>query len=153
MTEIVIVHQNYKLETFFMISDSEASDATVLKTINHIHELTSYGLLLASLGSCTAITINTYAQNHQLALDEIEITLEYDRTFKQDCDNCEKITDFTETIQEYIVMHGYLSSQEQQRLLAVAHQCPIYKILGKGVHITAQITGIGADREKEIRGK
>jgi uncharacterized OsmC-like protein len=153
MAEKVIVHQNHKLETFFMISDPEVPDETLLKTIDHIHELTSYGLLLASLGSCTAIVMNTFAQNHRLSLKEVEITLEYDRTFKQDCDNCDKITDFSETIQENIVMHGDLSSQEQQRLLAAAHQCPIYKILGKGIQINTQVTGIGADREQEIRRK
>ena len=41
--------------------------------MEHIHQLTPHGLLLAGLGGCIAILLHTYAQHHRLILREVEL--------------------------------------------------------------------------------
>lgn len=151
MAERVVVHQNNKFETMYMVWDPESPEGTVLTTVEQIHVFTPYGLLLASLGACTAMVINTYAQNHKISLDEVEITLEYNRKFKDDCDQCEDNQDYNEAISEQIVLHGDLNEQDCDRLRSAAHLCPIDKILNKGIDISTYVSTVTEMRDKELK--
>lgn len=88
MSEKVIVRQNSKFETEFFASDPESGKQ---HHVDHVNDLTPYGMLLASLGTCTTVLLHTYAKNHGIKLDEAEITLRYERVFRDDCRNCEEI--------------------------------------------------------------
>lgn len=83
-------------------------------------------LLLASLGSCTAITIRMYADRKQYALDAIKIELSI-------CSE-NKINEGT-TITRSIEFQGNLSSEERLRLMQIADKCPIHKILSNPIKI------------------
>jgi uncharacterized OsmC-like protein len=111
-----------------------------MRTVEMLHELTPYGMMLASLGICTAMVVNTFAQNHNYPLDEVRIKLQYERKFKEDCENCTGIDRYEEAVFEEIEFHGTLSEQQHSRLSQVAHLCPIYKMYKGGIEIHTEIT-------------
>ncbi|WP_316842509.1 OsmC family protein [Pedobacter gandavensis] len=83
-------------------------------------------LLLASLGSCTAITIRMYADRKKMKLETIKVELAI-------C-NEEEMSKET-TITRKITFTGELSSQEHDRLMQIADKCPIHKILSNPIKI------------------
>ncbi|WP_316789285.1 OsmC family protein [Pedobacter frigoris] len=83
-------------------------------------------LLLASLGSCTAITIRMYADRKGYALDGIKISLAI-------CD--EKDMNKETVITRKIELLGAISSEEHERLMQIADKCPIHKILTNPIKI------------------
>ncbi len=90
MAETVLVRQNNDFEiSFWTLHEHDAED---FHPVAHIHSLTPYGMMLASLGSCTAILLQSFAQNHGIDLQEVALQLTYDRVFQDDCDNCENIS-------------------------------------------------------------
>jgi uncharacterized OsmC-like protein len=138
MSETIFVHQSKHLETTMQASFSEKE--TSMRTVEMLHELTPYGMMLASLGICTATVVNTFAQNHNYPLDEVRIKLQYERKFKEDCENCTGIDRYEEAVFEEIEFHGTLSEQQHSRLSQVAHLCPIYKMYKGGIEIHTEIT-------------
>ncbi|WP_410220592.1 OsmC family protein [Pedobacter sp.] len=82
-------------------------------------------LLLASLGSCTAITLRMYANRKQYDLQHIKVELAIDNSDPALTNITRKIT-FT----------GNLSSEEHTRLMQIAEKCPVHKILSNPIHIT-----------------
>ncbi|MFD0941480.1 OsmC family protein [Pedobacter boryungensis] len=83
-------------------------------------------LLLASLGSCTAITIRMYADRKEIALDSVKIEL---AICKED-----QITKET-TISRKIEFIGNLTSEQLERLEQIADKCPIHKLLSNPIKI------------------
>lgn len=83
-------------------------------------------LLLASLGSCTAITIRMYADRKGYALDGIKISLAI-------CE--EREMNKETTITRKIEFLGSLNSEERERLMQIADKCPIHKILTNPIKI------------------
>jgi uncharacterized OsmC-like protein len=137
MTELIYVRQSDTLETVFKASFSGLSEE--FKTVEDIHHLTPYGMMLASLGSCTAMVVHTFAQNHNYPLTEVGIQLKYERKFNEDCENCTDIDRYEEIIYEEIEFLGSLSEQQRSRLAHVAHLCPIYKMFKSGIEIQTDI--------------
>jgi putative redox protein len=83
-------------------------------------------LLLASLGSCTAITIRMYADRKNYNLDYIKIELAICKE-----EEMSKETRITRKIE----FSGDLTEDERQRLLVIADKCPIHKILSNPIKI------------------
>ncbi|WP_214227622.1 OsmC family protein [Pedobacter sp. B4-66] len=88
--------------------------------------MTPGALLLASLGSCTAITVRMYADRKQYNLDGIKVELAI-------CD--EKDMNKETTITRKIELIGSLTDEERQRLMQIADKCPIHKILSNPIKI------------------
>lgn len=88
--------------------------------------MTPGALLLASLGSCTAITIRMYADRKGYALDGVKIDLSI-------CE--EKEMSKETTISRKIELLGDLSEEQRERLLQIADKCPIHKILSNPIKI------------------
>ncbi|MEJ7559530.1 MAG: OsmC family protein [Pedobacter sp.] len=89
--------------------------------------MTPGALLLASLGSCTAITIRMYADRKQIPLDAIKIELEI-------C--AEENMSAQTSINRKIELTGDLSSEQHGRLMEIADRCPIHRILSNPIKIT-----------------
>jgi len=83
-------------------------------------------LLLASLGSCTAITIRMYADRKKLDLESIKINLAICKE--------EEMSKET-TISRKIEFTGNLTEEDRNRLLVIADKCPIHKILSNPIKI------------------
>ncbi|MEO6521995.1 MAG: OsmC family protein [Mucilaginibacter sp.] len=83
-----------------------------------------YSLLLASLGSCTSITLRMYIERKAWNVDEILVSLDITKT------------DTGTHINRTIKFKGDITPDEHQRLLAIANACPIHKILTGTINIT-----------------
>ena len=137
MAESVIVKQDSKFQTQFWTQENEES-LKLIEVID-IHHLTPYGMMLTSLASCTAIVLHTYAQYHHIGLVEVEMRLRFDRNYKKDCENCETQQEYNEEIYEEIILRGTFSEDERQKLLHIAHACPIYKMYKNGIDIQTKL--------------
>ncbi len=146
MAERVIVKQDRQFRTQFSVADPEDVQSNIFETVEDIHQLTPYGMLLSSLASCTALVVHTYAQNHDIKLQEIELHMSYQRVFREDCEDCDEEREYVEEISERILLEGDLSSAEREKLLRVAHFCPIHKMMNDGVVINASLIE-GKDEE------
>lgn len=139
MTEHVIVRQNSNFDTEFRAPDPSDSESDELKSVVHIHELTPYTMLLASVGACTAIVLHTYAQNHDVALQEVELDLKYKRDIQQNSENSDNIERYEEEIEEELTFTGDLTEEDRMKLFQVAKQCSIHKMLEDGIKISSQL--------------
>jgi putative redox protein len=83
-------------------------------------------LLLASLGSCTAITMRMYADRKKYKLEAIKIELAI---------SPEDQIDNSTTITKNITLTGDLTEEERARLLQIADKCPIHKMLSNPIKI------------------
>jgi putative redox protein len=110
-----------------------------MRPVSELYHLTPYGMLLVSLGLCTGIVLHTYAQNHGLNLEEVGLRLQYDRVFREDCENCEQIHRYEEQFEEEVALTGDLTEEERDRLEHIAHQCSVYKILRDGATVSSRV--------------
>ena len=88
--------------------------------------MTPGALLLASLGSCTAITIRMYADRKGYQLEAIKISSAI-------CD--EKEMNRETVITRTIELVGTLTEEEKTRLIQIADKCPIHRILSNPIKI------------------
>ena len=72
MGEHVVVRQNYQFETEILAADPHTPESDQLESVAHVFQLTPYGMLLAGLGACTAVVLNTYAEYHGVGLEQVE---------------------------------------------------------------------------------
>lgn len=93
---------------------------------------TPYELLLAALGSCTAITLSMYAQRKGWSLEQIEIELTHDRSHAHDCASCAQQATRLERITRRIRLGGALDDAQRARLLEIAQRCPVHRTLSAG---------------------
>ena len=144
MSERVVVRQDNQFRTLVLSADPEDIHSHTLEAVEDIHQLTPYGMLLSSLGSCTALVLHTYAQNHNIPLIEVEISLEYERVFREDCEDCDEASEYEEEIHEKLDLTGEISPAEREKLVRVAHYCPIYKMLLNGIRVSTQLAQDGS---------
>ncbi|HEY9679149.1 MAG TPA: OsmC family protein [Drouetiella sp.] len=81
-------------------------------------------LLLASLGSCTAITLEMYAQKKGWELKSVHVNLDHDMV--EDAANPgKKVSKITREIK----VEGNFDSEQMESLKTAADRCPIHKLL------------------------
>ena len=88
-----------------------------------------YELLLAALGSCTAMTLDIYARRKGWPLEGTKIRLVFDRVHELDCEACERPTSRIDRIQREIELRGPLDAAQRARLLEIATKCPVHRTL------------------------
>ncbi|MFI5306346.1 MAG: OsmC family protein [Polyangiales bacterium] len=94
-----------------------------------------YDYLLASLGSCTAITLRMFADRKQWPLQGVDVRLRHSRIHAEDCDDCERKTGKIDVIERVITLHGPLDPEQLARLQQVADHCPVHKTLTNEIKI------------------
>jgi putative redox protein len=139
MAERIIIRQDHQFKTLFLTADPEDPASQEFEVIETIHQLTPYGMLLASLGSCTALVLHTYAQSNDIPLIDVEIHLDYQRVFRDDCEDCDEDQKYAEEINERILLKGDLPVQDRVKLLRAAHYCPVYKMILEGIQIKTEL--------------
>jgi putative redox protein len=82
-------------------------------------------LLAASLASCTAITVEMYAERKGWDVGPLEVVveMEYDRPPVP--------SSFVVTLK----LPGGLSEEQQQRLLTIAGHCPVHRVISHDVEV------------------
>lgn len=139
MSEKVIVRMNTNFEVGFWAVNPNQPDSDDFEPVEKLHELTPYGMMLVSLANCTGQVVISYAQHHQVDLEQVEIRATYQRVFKEDCENCEGSERYDETIQEAIRFDGDLTPEQRQKLLKIARQCSIHKLFEHGIEIQSEL--------------
>lgn len=82
-------------------------------------------LLCGSLASCVSITLRMYADRKQMRLDEVQVTVEFDKE--------------TGVFQKDIKLFGVLNDSEVEKLKEIAEKCPVNKILSKSNTIKSEV--------------
>ncbi|MFT4858756.1 MAG: putative OsmC-like protein/alpha-beta hydrolase superfamily lysophospholipase [Algoriphagus sp.] len=100
---------------------------------------TPYDLLMASLGSCTAMTLKMYAERKNWPLKEVSVYLNHDKVHLDDSKAPEesgtKVSQFTRIIQ----LEGDLDNEQRQRLLEISNRCPVHKTLQEEIIIQTML--------------
>lgn len=94
-----------------------------------------YEHLLAALGACTSMTIRMYANRKNIALTSVSVELSHTREHTNDCEGCEDSEQVIEVLQREVKLVGDLSTQEREKLLAIADKCPVHKTLHGDISI------------------
>jgi putative redox protein len=98
-----------------------------------------YELLLASLGSCTSMTIAFYARRKQWPLEAVTVRLRHAKIHAADCAECETREGRIDRIERDIELTGPLSAEQRQRLLEMADRCPVHRTLKSEVDIRTRL--------------
>lgn len=99
-----------------------------------------FELLLASIGSCTAITLRMYADRKSWPLEAIRIDL----SLEQDKDRK------TSHIHKEISLVGDLDEVQKARLLEVADKCPTQRLMMHPVEFTSAYRGAASPGGKGL---
>ncbi len=94
-----------------------------------------YGLLLAALGSCTAMTLRMYADRKQWPLESVVVRLRDTPRHMKDSEECEISAVGPRTIDRMIELNGPLAPEQRVRLLEIADRCPVKQTLSRGIEI------------------
>lgn len=99
---------------------------------------TPYDLLMASLGTCTAMTLRMYADRKKWPLKEAEVFLNFASTHKTDSENPNdsksKVGQFTRLIR----LEGDLDKDQQKRLMEIADRCPVHRTLHEEIIVVTE---------------
>lgn len=98
-----------------------------------------YDFLLASLGTCTAMTLRMYADFKKFNVEKIKVTLTIDKSYAKDCENCGNDSSKIDHITRSIEIKGQLTDEERQKLLAIANKCPVHRTLTSKLLISTDI--------------
>lgn len=88
--------------------------------------MTPWELVLAGMGSCTAITVQMYASRKEWDLKGVEVTLERDGD--------------SGTVTMNVDIAGEFDEAQQARLSQVAERCPVVKAIKAGVPVEKNVS-------------
>ncbi|MEZ5978795.1 MAG: alpha/beta fold hydrolase [Planctomycetota bacterium] len=95
-----------------------------------------YDLLEAGLGTCTAMTIELYAQRKKWPLESVRVTVDWESVKNESGDGPRTIDRFERVIE----LGGDLDGEQRERLLEIANKCPVHRTLTEnGREVTTRL--------------
>lgn len=94
---------------------------------------TPYGLLSASLGACTSMTIRMYADRKEWPLDRVTVTVKHNKDHADDCEHCGEEHRKVDIFERSIRLEGNLDPDQLERLMEIADRCPVHRTLHEPV--------------------
>jgi putative redox protein len=94
-----------------------------------------YDLLLASLGTCTSMTLRLYAAREAVPLEHVAVRLSHDRNHERDCEQADQPGARLEAIFRTITLVGPLTDAQRSRLMEIAEKCPVHRTLTGTLHV------------------
>ncbi len=98
-----------------------------------------YDLLLAALGTCTAMTVRMYATRKKLDLVRVAVRLKHDKIHAEDCDHCETREGRIDRIERNLEITGDLSDDQRDDILRIADRCPVHRTLRSEIDIQTRL--------------
>ena len=98
-----------------------------------------YDFLLASLGSCTSMTIAMYARRKGWPLADVAVHLRHSKIHATDCLECETKEGRIDRIERSIQLSGTLTEEQRLRLLEIANKCPVHRTLTGEINIQTRL--------------
>ena len=98
-----------------------------------------YDFLLASLGSCTSMTIAMYARRKGWPLTDVTVQLRHSKIHATDCLECETKEGRIDRIERIIQLSGALTEEQRLRLLDIANKCPVHRTLTSEITIQTRL--------------
>ncbi|MBV6477447.1 MAG: hypothetical protein HGGPFJEG_00186 [Ignavibacteria bacterium] len=89
----------------------------------------AYELLLASLGTCKAITMRMYANRKNFPLKDVKINLKHYKINAADCDGCKTKEGKIDKIDIEVEITGDLSEAQKARILEIGEKCPVQRTI------------------------
>ena len=101
-----------------------------------------YELLSASLGACTAMTLQMYARRKGWDLKEVEVHLSHGKKYMDDCSDCDEPNSKIDHFIRLIELEGNLTREQVERLLEIADRCPVHRTLNNTTKIDTQLLDV-----------
>jgi len=98
-----------------------------------------YEMLNGALGACTAMTLQMYARRKNWDLQEVNVHLSFDRSYREDCEHCDEKDRRLEVFDREIEIKGNLDQTQINRLLEIANRCPVHRTLEASATIKTSI--------------
>ncbi len=100
-----------------------------------------YELLLAALGTCTAMTVRMYADLKKIPLERVSVELKHEKVHAKDCADCDTREAKLDHVDRVVTFEGALDDAQRARLLEIANKCPVHRTLERGVEIATRASG------------
>lgn len=88
-----------------------------------------YQLLNASLGACTAMTLQMYAKRKKWPLEQVTVHISHTRRHAEDCDNPDAGSSKVDAFTRVLELKGDLDAEQRKRLTEIADKCPVHRTL------------------------
>ncbi len=76
-----------------------------------------------------------YAERKKWPLTGVEVRLSHDRIHAADCADCETKEGMLDEIRSEVRLQGELDAVQRERLIQIAHRCPVHRTLTSEIKI------------------
>jgi uncharacterized OsmC-like protein/pimeloyl-ACP methyl ester carboxylesterase len=97
-----------------------------------------YDFLLTALGACKSMTMRLYADRKSFPLERATVTLNHNKIYARDCEECETREGMLDQIEVAIGLEGPLDADQRKRILEIADKCPVHRTLTSEIRIVTR---------------
>lgn len=94
-----------------------------------------YDLLSAALAGCTSMTLRLYADRKEWPLEGVTSRVTHAKVTVEGSDPPKRVDRF----EVEITLEGPLDDEQRERLLEIAHRCPVHRTLTGGSEVSAKL--------------